>query len=232
MFAPNTAQAAETFEAWTKPTKEAFEFWVSFWPVAPLFGVAWRFGDVPFMGTGFPMSDKAMETAAEMRERTAEMAAEMVETAVELSAESAETAAKMMDAATEAVEEAVTEEMADSVEAALAEDVAEAPVEEPAEELAQGELAVGEPEAPADDALPPKPANLFDAAPESADDLKMIRGIGPGLERQLNGLGVYRFDQIAGFSESDLAWIDDNLTSFKGRCFRDDWVGQAKDLMG
>jgi predicted flap endonuclease-1-like 5' DNA nuclease len=69
-------------------------------------------------------------------------------------------------------------------------------------------------------------------APAEPDDLKMIRGIGPGLESKLNALGVYTFDQIASFSTDDLVWIDENLTAFKGRCFRDDWVGQARSLTG
>jgi NADH-quinone oxidoreductase subunit E len=69
-------------------------------------------------------------------------------------------------------------------------------------------------------------------APRDADDLTAIRGIGPGLARQLNGLGVYKFSQLAAFSEEDLAWVDANLSSFKGRCFRDDWTGQAKVLLG
>jgi NADH-quinone oxidoreductase subunit E len=91
-----------------------------------------------------------------------------------------------------------------------------------------GEPAAGEEEGPS----PEKPANLYAEAPSDADDLKLIKGIGPGLESQLNAIGVYRFDQIAELSEANLVWINENLTSFKGRCFRDDWVGQAKELMG
>jgi len=47
----------------------------------------------------------------------------------------------------------------------------------------------------------------------------------------LNAMGIYRFDQIAGFSDANLQWVDDNLTSFKGRPFRDDWVAQARALL-
>lgn len=64
-----------------------------------------------------------------------------------------------------------------------------------------------------------------------ADDLKKIKGIGPKLEEMLNGLGIYHFDQIAGFSDAELAWIDDNLQGFKGRATRDDWVSQARALV-
>lgn len=74
-----------------------------------------------------------------------------------------------------------------------------------------------------------RPASLYAARPDDADDLTLMKGVGPKLAQQLNELGVYRFAQVAAFSKGDLAWIDDNL-SFKGRAERDDWVGQAKAL--
>ncbi|WP_109467410.1 endonuclease [Albibacillus kandeliae] len=63
-----------------------------------------------------------------------------------------------------------------------------------------------------------------------ADNLKKIKGVGPKLEGVLNGVGVYHFDQIAAWSEADVAWADENLVGFKGRVSRDDWVAQAKIL--
>jgi len=63
-----------------------------------------------------------------------------------------------------------------------------------------------------------------------ADDLKMIKGVGPKLEGVLNGIGVYHFDQIAGWSADHVAWADQNLVGFKGRVSRDNWVDQAKKL--
>lgn len=59
-----------------------------------------------------------------------------------------------------------------------------------------------------------------------ADDLKRITGLGPKLEEKLNGLGIYHYDQIAGWGEGHVAWIDRELTT-RGRVARDDWVGQA-----
>ncbi|MBO6775938.1 MAG: endonuclease, partial [Marinibacterium sp.] len=41
--------------------------------------------------------------------------------------------------------------------------------------------------------------------------------------------GVTSFAQIAGWSEDDVARMDDVL-SFKGRISRDDWIGQATTL--
>ncbi|EPX80461.1 NADH-ubiquinone oxidoreductase chain E [Salipiger mucosus] len=64
----------------------------------------------------------------------------------------------------------------------------------------------------------------------SADDLKQIKGVGPRLEELLHELGIYHFDQIAGWSADEVAWMDSNLKGFRGRVSRDDWVGQAKSL--
>ncbi len=74
-----------------------------------------------------------------------------------------------------------------------------------------------------------KPA-LLDAPNGEADDLKKIKGVGPKLEKELNGAGVYHFSQIASWTEKEVAWADEHLVSFKGRISRDDWVSQAKEL--
>jgi NADH-quinone oxidoreductase subunit E len=63
----------------------------------------------------------------------------------------------------------------------------------------------------------------------SADDLKQISGVGPKLERTLNGLGVYHFHQLAQFTASNVAWVDEHLR-FKGRIQREGWVEQAVEL--
>ncbi|MES2665983.1 MAG: NADH:ubiquinone oxidoreductase [Pseudomonadota bacterium] len=64
-----------------------------------------------------------------------------------------------------------------------------------------------------------------------ADDLKQIEGIGPALEKLCNELGFYHFDQIASWSEADIAWVDANMKTFKGRIARDKWVAQAKLIL-
>ncbi|NHB78017.1 hypothetical protein [Rhodobacter calidifons] len=63
-----------------------------------------------------------------------------------------------------------------------------------------------------------------------ADDLKLIDGVGPALERLVNSLGFYHFDQIAAWTDADVALVDAELKSFKGRVTRDKWVIQAKIL--
>ena len=75
-----------------------------------------------------------------------------------------------------------------------------------------------------------KPEALSAAREGGADDLKRIRGIGPKLEILCNDLGFYHFDQIAGWSADEVAWVDSNLKGFKGRVTRDNWVEQAKLL--
>lgn len=64
-----------------------------------------------------------------------------------------------------------------------------------------------------------------------ADDLKEIEGIGPAMEKLVNELGFFHFDQIASWSEADVAWVDANLKGFKGRVTRDKWVAQAKIIV-
>lgn len=75
-----------------------------------------------------------------------------------------------------------------------------------------------------------KPATLTAARGGKADDLKLIKGVGPKLAALCNQLGFYHFDQIAAWTEAEIAWVDENLEGFKGRVVRDEWVVQARDL--
>lgn len=62
---------------------------------------------------------------------------------------------------------------------------------------------------------------------ESADDLKLINGIGPALEKKLNASGVFTFRDLATLSEADIERIEAAI-KFIGRIRREDWIGQAK----
>jgi predicted flap endonuclease-1-like 5' DNA nuclease len=75
-----------------------------------------------------------------------------------------------------------------------------------------------------------KPKGLTAARGGKADDLKEINGVGPAMEKLLNKLGYFHFDQIAAWTKSEEAWVDDNLEGFKGRVSRDHWIRQAKKL--
>jgi predicted flap endonuclease-1-like 5' DNA nuclease len=62
------------------------------------------------------------------------------------------------------------------------------------------------------------------------DDLKLIVGIGPVLERMLHKLGVTTFRQIARWTPRDVVDFDARLPEFPGRIERDQWVTQARAM--
>jgi NADH-quinone oxidoreductase subunit E len=65
--------------------------------------------------------------------------------------------------------------------------------------------------------------------PARPSDLKAISGIGPKLEKVLNGLGIWTYGQIADWTSQEIAWVEDYL-SLAGRVGRDDWTAQAAAL--
>jgi len=65
---------------------------------------------------------------------------------------------------------------------------------------------------------------------DAHDNLKKIKGVGPAIEKTLNGLGIYRFNQIAEMSEYDIDRVAQHLKGFRSRIYREDWVGQARTL--
>ena len=86
----------------------------------------------------------------------------------------------------------------------------------------------------------PKPAKVKnpDGSPEllkkprggKGDDLKLIWGVGPALEKMLQKMGIWHFHQIANWTPTELRWVDNRLEGFKGRAKRDEWVKQARKL--
>ncbi len=101
--------------------------------------------------------------------------------------------------------------------------IAEPEVPEPA--------AAAQPEAARDVASGgPRPAGLAQAVDGQADDLKRIKGVGPKMEKLLNSMGFFHFNQVAAWTGAEIAWVDGNLKGFKGRVTRDEWVSQAKTL--
>jgi large subunit ribosomal protein L21 len=88
-------------------------------------------------------------------------------------------------------------------------------------------------DAPAAEAAPAKaPAKAKAAKPAAyfTDDLKLIGGVGPALEKKLIDAGVTSLTQIASWKKADIAEFDEKL-DFKGRIEREEWVAQAKDLV-
>jgi large subunit ribosomal protein L19 len=61
------------------------------------------------------------------------------------------------------------------------------------------------------------------------DDLARIKGLDAALAARLHGLGVIKFDQIANFSDDDIANVDEAL-ALDGRIEKEDWVRQAQEF--
>jgi predicted flap endonuclease-1-like 5' DNA nuclease len=60
--------------------------------------------------------------------------------------------------------------------------------------------------------------------------LRRIRGIGPAYQRVLEQAGITRVQQIAIWTEADVADVADKLKIKPERISKDDWIGQAKAL--
>ena len=93
--------------------------------------------------------------------------------------------------------------------------------DEPAPKQAIVEAPPGEGEAP--------PGALAVPRGGRADDLKLIKGIGPKIEEALDRMGIYHYDQIAEWSPANVAAVEEHLR-FKGRIGRERWIEQAKTL--
>ena len=63
------------------------------------------------------------------------------------------------------------------------------------------------------------------------DDLKVIKGIGPKMEKLLNSFGITAWEQVAALKKGEIKKLNDALETFPGRIERDEWVPQAKDLV-
>jgi predicted flap endonuclease-1-like 5' DNA nuclease len=74
-----------------------------------------------------------------------------------------------------------------------------------------------------------RPVGFAAARGGQADDLKLIKGIGPQNEERLHALGIWHFSQIAAWTPENVAWVGTYL-AFPGRIEREDWVAQAAAL--
>ena len=74
------------------------------------------------------------------------------------------------------------------------------------------------------------PAKEATAAAEFVDDLKLISGVGPVLEKKLHALGVKSLKDVAAFTKEEVERVDAAL-SFKGRIDREEWIKQAADMV-
>jgi predicted flap endonuclease-1-like 5' DNA nuclease len=74
-----------------------------------------------------------------------------------------------------------------------------------------------------------RPKGLPRARNGKKDDLKRINGLGALDESTLNNLGVFHFDQIAGWSEAQVLWMENHVFA-RGRIGQENWQQQARDL--
>jgi len=72
---------------------------------------------------------------------------------------------------------------------------------------------------------------VTDAPTTEGDDLTQINGIGPKISEKLYDLGITTLAQIAAFNQEDMDRVNEQL-SFKGRIERENWVEQARALVG
>ena len=63
------------------------------------------------------------------------------------------------------------------------------------------------------------------------DDLTIINGIGPKIEKILNKLGIKSIEQLACMRATEIGLVDEALVDFPGRIKRDEWVPQAKAIL-
>jgi predicted flap endonuclease-1-like 5' DNA nuclease len=69
------------------------------------------------------------------------------------------------------------------------------------------------------------------AEPQRIDDLKLINGIGPAVEKRLNDVGIVAFAQLAALSPADIAAVVADLAGLSAeRIIKQDWLGQAREL--
>ncbi len=64
---------------------------------------------------------------------------------------------------------------------------------------------------------------------DQRDDLELINGVGPVLERMLYDLGIYYFKDIALWDSAKVAEINEKLPQFRGRIERENWIESAKE---
>jgi predicted flap endonuclease-1-like 5' DNA nuclease len=69
------------------------------------------------------------------------------------------------------------------------------------------------------------------ARKHEANNLTLIDGLGLWVEERLNMLDIYTFDQISKLTQTDIEAITEVLEIIPGRIEKDDWVGQARELV-
>lgn len=190
-----------------------FQYWASFYPTSYLMGIKWRFAE-----EDAPLEEK------EVADKTAKVTTNDMGEFIKQN--SVAKSVKKGKAPKPAVKKEPVEAKPASKPTVVKAPTVSKKVAEPVKATA---VPVNKEETAKVDTS--KPGFLLSEKPASPDDLTLIKGVGPKLAISLNEMGIYTFKQLSGLSEKDLQWVDDNLTAFKGRAFRDNWVDQAKSLL-
>jgi len=67
--------------------------------------------------------------------------------------------------------------------------------------------------------------------PPRTDNLKLINGIGPAVEKRLNGVSIFTFTQLAALSPADIAAAVLGIRGLTAASIKaQDWIGQASKL--
>ncbi|MEE9374944.1 MAG: 30S ribosomal protein S2 [Rhizobiaceae bacterium] len=144
---------------------------------------------------------------------------------VDLGAQAEAPAEPLLEAAPAAAAPAAKEEAAPAAVAPKEEAPAAAKEEAPAPEVKEAKAAPAKEEAaPAADSGSP----LFTAPGGDADDLKIINGIGPVAEKQLNEQGITTYKQIAKLTKKEIETVDENMPFSAAQI--EDWKGQAAEM--
>ncbi len=162
--------------------------------------------------------------------------------AVKVAATSAETAEQVVEVAAQHLQDEIeaapvvakdiTQDLTHTAEAAAA------PVEEAVDVVAEPvEPTVDAVSEPVEEAAPdaaetgPVQPKALKAAKGNADDLTVLNGVGPKLAQTLNEFGIFHLDQIAKWTDQNVAWMDENLPGVKGRASKNGWVAQAAEIV-
>ncbi len=74
------------------------------------------------------------------------------------------------------------------------------------------------------------PAAAANKNAKGEDDLSLLSGVGPVLEKKLREAGITTFRQIAELTPEAAKELDEKL-NLRGRIEREEWIEQAKELM-
>lgn len=79
--------------------------------------------------------------------------------------------------------------------------------------------------------IPPElPSWMPRASSDQRDDLQIIKGVGPVLEKKLNAFGIYTFYQVAHLTKHNIKELGATFGSFPDRIEREQWAEQAREL--